>query len=83
MPPYEKMFFTIAISTKIFFAGPKGILNPLGPSHWVFLENTFRDFLQKVWDLGKEGYKFRTPDYKRRSRKAPPKGIHNPVGGFT
>jgi hypothetical protein len=41
MPPYEKMFFTIAISTKIFFAGPKGILNPLGPSCWIIQDIPF------------------------------------------
>jgi hypothetical protein len=47
------------------------------------LETPSHDFLQKVWDSGKEGYKCRTPDLKRRSRQEPPKGNLKPFGGFT
>jgi len=47
------------------------------------LETPSYDFLQKVWDSGKEGYKSRTPDLKRRSWQAPPKGNLKPFGGFT
>jgi len=54
--------------------GSKGIEIPFKSLYGHLPEIPFHNFLQKVWDPGKQGYQFRTPDLKKTKQEGTPKG---------
>jgi hypothetical protein len=53
-------------------------------AHLLHFHITSSCFLQKVWDSGEGGYKFRTPDLKKTKREGTPQKENlKPFGGFT